>query len=476
MTINFQCILCKHFKGFLTCDAFPEGIPERILAGFDHSNPFEGDSGIRFEEIEIDEKLEKGGEGSGNFDHAGRIGKVGGSQPKHTIDPTSYDIQSYDINEFDTEFSKEIKRLKGDTKVDLESIDDSWSQDNCLKMQQNLENYIEPMQEYFDARTFHKLEDVVDKFLQYGILYDSCSAQEFQDKAFYLTDLLLYQEERSWERQLSDHGIRHIWSNTERVIDILKSMHETDYYDLTEEDLYLSILTMIVHDMGYTTKVARESIEGTKLHKQLSAKILDDKKDIFLKIINEDQFNKVKELVLHHDDTEIDWENKPLQTAVSMSDNLSLYQEDKLPALFRFVDNGIDILKSMADHRKNNNTVGFEKDKKDIFTAIDNTMLAPYIKIKLKKAAREIGSYTPDRNLPILVGEVKDLNFDREGFLKVNVKRNDFQQKLLSLVDIGQDQIMKLAKDYGVNDGDLISRLIPIYKNGKKVLEINIED
>lgn len=483
--IKFQCFICKHFKGLLTCEAYPERIPSEILEFFDHRKHFEGDNGIRYEPMEEfvnefpedENKLEKGGPGSGNFDHAGRPGKVGGSQPNKTnLDPATYDTQSYDTHEFDSEFSKEIKRIKGDTKVEFEPIDPSWSNENITKLSNNISEYVSQLQDYFDARTYHKFEGIMTLFLNYGILYDKCSAQDFQDKAKYLTDILMYQEERSWERQLSDHGVRHIWSNATRVIDILKSMDSTNYYNPTEEDLYLSVLTMIVHDLGYTTKIARESIPGTRLHKKLSAKIFEDKKEEFLKIIPEEQFNKVKELILHHDDTIIDWENAPVQTAVSLSDNLSLYQEDKLPALFRFVDNGIDILKSMAEHRKNNDTEGFEKDKKTIFEAIDNTMLAPYIKIKLKKAAKEIGSYTPDRNLPILVGEVKDLDFNSDGYLKVKVTRNDFQQKLLGLIDIGQDQIMKLAKDYGVTDGELISKLIPVYKDGKKVLEIDIED
>jgi len=53
-----QCLNCKHlFKGGkwgIACDAFPEEIPDDILDGgeFDHTKPFPGDNGIRFEERE----------------------------------------------------------------------------------------------------------------------------------------------------------------------------------------------------------------------------------------------------------------------------------------------------------------------------------------------------------------------------------------------------------------------------------------
>ena len=51
------CLGCKHFhreaKEGLTCDAFPEGIPDSILQGdSDHREPVEGDHGIQFEPLE----------------------------------------------------------------------------------------------------------------------------------------------------------------------------------------------------------------------------------------------------------------------------------------------------------------------------------------------------------------------------------------------------------------------------------------
>ena len=51
-----MCVRCKHFRidekrNRLVCDAFPDGIPEEILRGYDHRKPYPGDHGIRFEEI-----------------------------------------------------------------------------------------------------------------------------------------------------------------------------------------------------------------------------------------------------------------------------------------------------------------------------------------------------------------------------------------------------------------------------------------
>lgn len=49
--ISEQCLDCRHFRADpFGCTAFPGGIPERILnGGHDHTKPFPGDKGIRYE-------------------------------------------------------------------------------------------------------------------------------------------------------------------------------------------------------------------------------------------------------------------------------------------------------------------------------------------------------------------------------------------------------------------------------------------
>ncbi len=46
-----KCHLCRHdFRGKSGCKAFPDEIPLEINTGdFDHSNPYPGDNGTRFE-------------------------------------------------------------------------------------------------------------------------------------------------------------------------------------------------------------------------------------------------------------------------------------------------------------------------------------------------------------------------------------------------------------------------------------------
>jgi hypothetical protein len=51
--INTQCFNCKHYWGIGGCEAYPDGIPDAIVTGIhDHTKPFPGDNGIRFNRAE----------------------------------------------------------------------------------------------------------------------------------------------------------------------------------------------------------------------------------------------------------------------------------------------------------------------------------------------------------------------------------------------------------------------------------------
>ena len=52
MQVKPQCLECKHYLGDNKCSAYEE-IPLVILAGWhDHTEPYKGDNGIKFEPIE----------------------------------------------------------------------------------------------------------------------------------------------------------------------------------------------------------------------------------------------------------------------------------------------------------------------------------------------------------------------------------------------------------------------------------------
>jgi len=51
-----QCQFCRHYWGARYCEAYKEGIPEEVFLGeHDHTEPFPGDGGTRYEPIEQEE-------------------------------------------------------------------------------------------------------------------------------------------------------------------------------------------------------------------------------------------------------------------------------------------------------------------------------------------------------------------------------------------------------------------------------------
>ena len=60
--LKFQCFLCKNYSGLAKCKAFPKRIPDEILEKFDHTKPYKGDNGIRFEEF-VNESYNENEEG-----------------------------------------------------------------------------------------------------------------------------------------------------------------------------------------------------------------------------------------------------------------------------------------------------------------------------------------------------------------------------------------------------------------------------
>lgn len=54
-SIYIACNYCKHrYADGISCKAFPKRIPKELMLRGEHTTPYPGDNGIRFEPIEKD--------------------------------------------------------------------------------------------------------------------------------------------------------------------------------------------------------------------------------------------------------------------------------------------------------------------------------------------------------------------------------------------------------------------------------------
>ena len=474
--INSQCSICKHYQGKLSCEAYPDGIPFELLSMVSHEKPFEGDNGIQFEMFELpeDSHMEKGGEGSGYYKHSGRPGKVGGSAPKGGITPEL--IQSYSPKEYQSDIAKKTHQLRFGKESTLLPISEDRTFDNLKKLNTNIDNYTSVYSDLFDNKTFSKINTITDFLIRQALNTKDIGIQNLQDTLISAIDNLVYQEQKSWERQLSDHGIRHIYGNITTNLSILNAIKKMGI-EVSEKDKFLSTLALVYHDVGYTTNISHTSVAGTRYHKQFSSAIVEDMKASFLEVMDENEFSEMKRWIEKHDDTVLDFESDPIKTSISLSDNLSLFHEEKFPTLFRYIPNSLDLLVNMAVAKKEGKDTDFVAARKDIYKAIDETMLPVSSKLKLKRAAAEVGTYTPDKIIPLLCGKIQNIDYAKEEGIQVTAMRDRFPEKLLGIFDMGQDQFIKFAKDYGLSDEDLANKnRIQIMSKGIPAVTINIKE
>ena len=51
---HLQCLMCEHYQFSKRCAAYPEKVPSEIISGHvDHSEPYAGDNGITFKELNV---------------------------------------------------------------------------------------------------------------------------------------------------------------------------------------------------------------------------------------------------------------------------------------------------------------------------------------------------------------------------------------------------------------------------------------
>lgn len=343
--------------------------------------------------------------------------------------------------------------------------------DKWHKVSKYSTEHLDRYSDYIDGKTFSLTNRVITN--QLSLLNETTDISAHN--AFRLSkdsiDKLIYQEMRSWERQLGDHGVRHIEGNL-RIFNQIAEEFNAAGGNISVKDSLLTYITMINHDLGYTTEPSRTSIEGTKYHHEFGEKLFEDQRDFFESFLSSEEYLRIKNYILYHDTPNLDWEKSPLLSAISISDNLALFHKEKLPKIFEAVPHSLSYLIKMqrALNAKDMPRFNVLRDKLEV--QINKTNLPDYTKYLLKKASREVSPYTPKVTLSMLAGEIGKVVYSRIKGLDVTINYNDFESKLSKLYDQGQKKFVKLAEAFGITDFD--TNKFEFIKDDKQILSVHI--
>ncbi len=335
-----------------------------------------------------------------------------------------------------------------------------------------LDNYSEALYSDTSAlvdRTISRFEQVVAQGLADGSL-KGISADAL-DKMFGRgIDNLIAQEIASRQRQLGDHGIRHICTNADMSLSILDEVAKSGR-TVTGKDKLQALQAQLVHDTGYVADSMRETFDN-KTHPEVSLayiKNLPEYKTVF-----GSDYDKFLEMVRTHDGIALDWENNPVLSAVRTSDNLGLFANQKLPDLFLRVPGAMDQLAKLQLAK-----VGGEAEKvlptiqNNLRVLIDKTNLDGRIKEDLYRAVKEVNPGSGKFSLGMIAGELEGFGF-ANNVLEIKLKQNTNREVLNDLFALGDRQFNKFIEPY--DKKGTLSDGLDLSKAGKPVLRLKTRE
>jgi hypothetical protein len=275
---------------------------------------------------------------------------------------------------------------------------------------------------------------------------------------------LLYQEEESRGRQFGDHGIRHVIGDIlyadKFVTELNKLLPEEK--KLSNRRRLLMDVVLLNHDMGYTVKDVREdpTFKNSISHPAISMKMfvhdLSNGKYNSLHL-KQDEVNFIKAAITTHDNKTIDWNKQPELSAIRLSDNMGLFQKEKLPYLFSKVEGSQKILEDLHKDCKENKGNNRNKLIKQLMFGVTKTNLPNQTKHSLLRAARETNCFTAKVTLGMWAGEIDTVKFDKNEngkiYADIKIKHNQYNKKLQEAgFNLGGDKFKKFAETLGVTN------------------------
>ena len=348
------------------------------------------------------------------------IMRVGGLEPEYT-ELSETQVTDRNIKEIRDNAYKELSRYKSELAPDTYKM--------C--------------EEFIDKTT-----DLLDKALKEGEL-DGVDSKSLDGIMRDSVQKLVFQDIESRKRQLGDHGVRHILGNFNMQEQIFDSLDKAGIH-VTPKERFMAAVVQINHDIGYTSEIS--IFKSDKYHKQYSGKLFEAEKDKFSGVFNPDELAFMKNAIETHDDSSLNWQLDPINSAIRMSDNLALFSAEKLPTLFKEIPGSLDILSEMKVAAMNGDHDSFAVLKADLREKVYDSDLPYQIKRDLMHAADEVNERSADFTLGMVAGKIGEISFDeKESYLNVSIQYDDTRAMLqqMGFFDMEVKQFNKLAKELG---------------------------
>ena len=294
---------------------------------------------------------------------------------------------------------------------------------------------------------------------------------------------MLHQEVETRRRSLGDHGVRHVAGNCRSMMSMFQEL-QSGGIKINGKQKLEGLSIMADHDIGYTVGEAATVAAAGKKHKQFSKDIADQEKDRYDKIFGKEDGDKMRGIIATHDDPIFDWESDPVGSSVRLSDNVSLFGDEKVQDLFLRSPRATELackLKLAATAKPEDKDLQ-DGIKNQLHEVVDGGEFEDADKDSLHSSIDEMNEGKFSTTTDILSrfsGDLKGFKFDSDKkMMNVNMQYSSEGQMVDELFgdEVACRQFEKFAKDLGGSPvrgkrGNTIFKT----KEGKSVLQLNID-
>jgi hypothetical protein len=401
-----------------------------------------------------------------------------------------YEDKSTDADYLQEEIEKNYPGLEKISELEGKKFDSETKKIILEKIRNQLEELKETMEGKFLFQEIERYIDLIELAQQEGDLPKDLEAKTVLELLERNVQAILFQDKVADENLLGDHGIRHIEFNIsigEKIFDEL----EKNGQKVKAIDRLMMHQIVILHDIGYATKVVREGVDRGEFltdrgHELLAAKIVrqrsEDEKDPLSKVFSKEQLLVIHEGVLSHSDSEIrfhigdqskEGRKENLLSVVRAADNMHAF-EDKLPELLYSLPETLKILRLLKTAGEIGDLETVEELKGKLITEIEKNPSLPDKKRKaLIKAVRGISAETYIHQVGRICGKRPEVKIDQSGILEITVQESSLHQEVVRIFDMeAYTQLKKFIKDLtGLEEVSLDQDEI-VSKDGKVKIKV----